>query len=168
MRYLVGRPLVLRDVSEELDVGVGQLGDGAHAAHAAARVWSAGSHLEKWQKFDSKDFRYIVNLDDIPAGLRGWGCLQPPGYGCKTRSGWWRHRPRPAGPWLDRWPPSPSSPRTREARQFGGPDGRGGGGETRHTLIAAHVAVLELLVSQAAKLASGPWSVHRLLIPAHL
>merc|ERR1719458_1767864 len=41
-------PLVLGHMSEELDVGVGELGDGAHAAPSAAtgeRVGSAGSHL---------------------------------------------------------------------------------------------------------------------------
>ena len=45
----LGRPLVLRDVSEELDVGVGQLSDGAHAAASAAtgeRALRAGSQLE--------------------------------------------------------------------------------------------------------------------------
>ena len=43
------RPLVLGDVSKELDVGVGQLGDGAHAASGASageRVGGAGGHLD--------------------------------------------------------------------------------------------------------------------------
>ena len=45
---LHSRPLVLGDMSEELDVGEGQLGDGAHAAaHPAAveGVGGAGRHL---------------------------------------------------------------------------------------------------------------------------
>ena len=49
LKYLVGRPLVLRDVSEELNVSVGQLSDGAHAAASAAtgeRALRAGSQLE--------------------------------------------------------------------------------------------------------------------------
>ena len=43
------RPLVLGDVSKELDVSVGQLGDGAHAATGTSTgqgVGSAGGHLD--------------------------------------------------------------------------------------------------------------------------
>ena len=134
------RPLVLGDVSEELDVGEGQLGDGSHAAAGAAagqRVGCAGSHL-----LGGED-GHIAPLGDLGVGLDHGGGAEGPAAA--------------AGLLVLDGGDGALLPPVHRLGQLGGSLGGGGqapggGGHAGGLLVAAHVLGLELLIGQVTEL----------------
>ena len=111
------RPLILGHVPEELDVGQGELGDGAHAGQG---VGGAGGHLPGCED------GHVPTLGGLGVGLH--------------------HGPAAAACLLilDR-EDGPHLPPVHGLGMLGG-QAPGGGGQARDLLVAARVLGLELLV----------------------
>ena len=128
-------------MSEELNVGEGELGDGAHAAAGAAAgqgVGGAGGHLL------GREDGHVTALGDLGVGLDHGGGAEGPAAaaGLLVLDGG-------DGALL---PPVHGLGQLLGEALGGGGEAPGGGGQAGGLLVAAHVLGLELLVSQVTEL----------------